>query len=530
MALSPRRISIFKKKTRAVGTKRALVHGLSVLTSLICLVALWQILSYAVGSALILPDIRQVFGAARELLQKSAVKRALIETFLRCIWAFCISFCVGSTVGFLSHSVTFVKYFFALPLWVIKATPVVAIVLLTMFYMPSSHIPVFVASLIAIPLIAGATEKGLAGADVKLQEALQMYGVGQLRRFWYVDVYSLLPFLKQGARSAYGLIWKAVAAGEVLSLPKNALGSLLQRFQVHLETASVFAITAIIVLCGFLSEALFTLFASGISALLKKAPFLHTVQNTRIVPAIHSKECAFEPRPIRAEHLCASYRNIQHGETVILNDFNFFAEASSCTALLAPSGTGKTTLLTALARHIKAHGGSVSYLYQEPRLVPQLTLFENVLLPLKAVFPKKRAQERAVWFLEKSGLLPLAHRLPEQVSGGERQRAALARAFAFPSEVLLMDEAFQAQDVVHEMHLIEEFCAMQEKEARTVVFSSHNVREAVILADSILILGARPLFVKETIRCGTHQSAPLYGSPDEAVLNAEKRVYESLLS
>ena len=111
-----------------------------------------------------------------------------------------------------------------------------------------------------------------------------------------------------------------------------------------------------------------------------------------------------------------------------------------------------------------------SYLFQEPRLLPWYSLEKNVLLPMKKFYSQEEAQNRVAFFLSQVELEHKKGALPLHCSGGERQRCALARAFAFPSEVLLMDEPFQSQDISLKLRLMELTERLLEKERKTVVF------------------------------------------------------------
>ena len=486
--------------------------------SLSMLAALWQFAAERVGSAIILPPPCQVFSALLRCFRSRVFLAALQESFLRCIAAAGISCALGIALGILSSN-NLARSCLSIPLWIIKACPVVALALLALFWLSSAHIPIFVAALIGIPVIAGGTEKGLRAADTHLLEAARMYALSRAQQWRYVRIPALMPFFSQGLSAAYGLIWKAVAAGEVLALPKHGLGTLLNQNQVHLETAAVFAVTLTIIGCGFASERIFSRIARA--ALKRRARHF----------SIADAEAASGPLNMHAQDIAPPPLTARYGASVILSDFRFSAKALSVTALVAPSGTGKTTLLNALAQHLRQKKLGAAYLYQEPRLFPQLSLFENVYVPLLRHMTKEQARARTCKFLRETGLIAIAHRLPRHVSGGERQRAALARAFAYPAGTLLMDEAFQSQDVATEVQLIEHLCSLLRAEPRTLIFATHNIREATALADTILVLKGRPLSVRAAI-AGTADrdcAARAYVSPDAHGVRLEQEIYRLLL-
>jgi len=168
------------------------------------------------------------------------------------------------------------------------------------------------------------------------------------------------------------------------------------------------------------------------------------------------------------------------------------------TAILGPSGCGKTTLLNHIAFHRpETHAG---YIFQEPRLLPWRTLEKNIALCLEGTAHERK--DRARQYLAKVGLEKRASAFPASLSGGERQRVSIARAFSFPAPVLLMDEPFQSQDPALKTQLIAVVKALQEEEKRTVIFVTHDVREATALADRAIVLSGRPVTVALDIQIG----------------------------
>lgn len=175
--------------------------------------------------------------------------------------------------------------------------------------------------------------------------------------------------------------------------------------------------------------------------------------------------------------------------------------------LVGPSGCGKSTLLNLVAGFERPDEGSVTcdgrpadgdtlgrvMIFQEPALFPWLSVRGNVEFGLKmARVPKKRRVERAAAYLKMVHLSRFADAAVHELSGGMRQRAALARALTLSPDVLLMDEPFaaldaQTRDMLHELLL-----EIWAKTGKTILFVTHNVREAVFLADRVVVLGVRP--------------------------------------
>lgn len=178
------------------------------------------------------------------------------------------------------------------------------------------------------------------------------------------------------------------------------------------------------------------------------------------------------------EHVTKRY------EQPVLEDVTLSFADGKITALLGASGRGKTTVLRLLAALEKPNGGRVKangrvgYLFQEPRLLPTLTAFENVRLVAGSDAEAKRAMA-----LCKADAL--ADKLPAEMSGGERQRVALARLVAFGGDIWLLDEPFSALDADTKAQIVENLLPLLR--ARTVILVTHNAEETAI-ADTIVKL------------------------------------------
>ena len=168
--------------------------------------------------------------------------------------------------------------------------------------------------------------------------------------------------------------------------------------------------------------------------------------------------------------------------------------------LVGASGCGKSTLLSIVAGLERATGGHVenaaghtALMFQEPALLPWLTALRNVELPLRlAGVGAAERRERAMSLLETVHLARYAHRRPHELSGGMRQRVALARALAQRADLLLMDEPFAALDAITRDVLHEDIVRLHQATGLTVVFVTHNVREAVRLGDRVVLMSSRP--------------------------------------
>jgi len=197
-----------------------------------------------------------------------------------------------------------------------------------------------------------------------------------------------------------------------------------------------------------------------------------------------------------------------------LRNINFRVREGEFAAVIGRSGCGKSTLLRLMAGLMPATDGQVTIagttvtkplpevgmMFQRPALLPWRTVLDNVLLPVE-LFGWSRAKHRqhAHELLEMVGLLDFTKKLPHELSGGMQQRVALCRALIARPKVLLMDEPFSALDALTRAELAVELQRIHMELSATIVFVTHSVQEAVLLADRVAVLTARPGKIREIV-------------------------------
>lgn len=196
---------------------------------------------------------------------------------------------------------------------------------------------------------------------------------------------------------------------------------------------------------------------------------------------------------------------------VILDDVSLNIEKGEFICLLGPSGCGKSTLLNAMAGFLKPTSGEIkieNQIVQKPSM-KYVTIFQNYgLLPWRTVqknvelgletknYSKEKKANIASHYLKMVGLEHAAKKRPAQLSGGMRQRVAIARALAVEPDILFMDEPFGALDAITRMKLQTDILEIAQDTKKTVVFVTHDIEEAVFLADRIVIMSANPGRIK----------------------------------
>lgn len=216
------------------------------------------------------------------------------------------------------------------------------------------------------------------------------------------------------------------------------------------------------------------------------------------------------------------------GETQVLKDLTLTLPKGEITCILGPSGCGKSTLLNILAGLMAPDQGSVTgspqkmgYVFQEDRLLPWRTVKENIQLV------NSRATEWQVsQLVEAVGLSGFENHYPRQLSGGMRQRCAIARAYLFHPEMLLMDEPFKSLDYDLRLNMVESLVVLWKQWKSTVVFVTHEMDEALLLGNQVIILTPKPCQVAEMIHLRTPQAGRRLDMPE--LVEARRKILNNM--
>ena len=204
------------------------------------------------------------------------------------------------------------------------------------------------------------------------------------------------------------------------------------------------------------------------------------------------------------------------GGSAIYQDLSFEVGAGEFVCLLGPSGCGKSTALRLIGDLMPWHGGDVrvegrspkeswerlAYVFQAPRLLPWKSALDNAAFGIEMRRPNESTaarRERARAELVRVGLGADLHKMPRMMSGGERQRVAIARALALDPDIVLMDEPFSALDHNTRARLRQQIVEIWQERKKTVLFMTHDIDEALYLADRIIVMSKKPAVVREIV-------------------------------
>lgn len=200
----------------------------------------------------------------------------------------------------------------------------------------------------------------------------------------------------------------------------------------------------------------------------------------------------------------------KYGTREVLDGITLHIDEGKITVILGESGCGKSTLLGILSKNISDYSGEVeyereinqgiSYIFQEDTLIPWKTVYQNIEYVLEGKIPKDEMKKYIEKYLKMVNLEEYVEEYPQALSGGMKRRVGIARAFAFPSDYLFMDEPFEFLDIKTKQEIIEYFKVLQEQEKKTVIFITHDIESALELGEKIVVFSQKPTKIKSILK------------------------------
>lgn len=224
---------------------------------------------------------------------------------------------------------------------------------------------------------------------------------------------------------------------------------------------------------------------------------------------------------------------VKYGEKTVFENFNLTLQDDKITCLLGASGVGKSTLLSAISGNVAYTGkitgaNTLSYIFQENRLIENVTVEKNLDLVLRSItkdkFTRKKIIDNVLKLVEMENCKDL---FPRELSGGMASRISMARGFIYPSNTLLMDETFKGLDTALKQRLIKAFLNLYNENKRTIVFVTHSIDEALLLADEVFVLKGSPCEVSFSLTIAKNQQDRKL--TDDELDKARKQLLENLI-
>lgn len=237
---------------------------------------------------------------------------------------------------------------------------------------------------------------------------------------------------------------------------------------------------------------------------------------------------------ININNLSKSYNQLK-----ILNDLSLNIKQGEFVSFIGPSGCGKTTLLRIIGGLLDYENGEVlinddsselalmkrrfGIVFQKPTLLNWRTTYENIILPLQ-IIRNEKIPENIDELIKLVGLEDFKEHYPHELSGGMQQRVAIARALSFDPPILLMDEPFGSLDAITRHNLNLELLSIWEKTKKTIIFITHDIREAIFLSDRIFVLSDRPAEIKDIVDVNIKRPRDIYAADNKKFIELHKKL------
>lgn len=467
--------------------------------------AVWALLALAVDNRILLATPSEAAAELIALLGKSSFYRTAAMSLLRIGAGFLTGFTAAVLLAAGSSRFPLLAEFLSPVMSLLKSIPVASFVVLLLIWWGSSFLAVAICFLVVLPNIYISTLEGLKNVDRELLEMAKVFRLPFRNRFFYIYRPALRPYLYSSMKVALGMSWKSGVAAEVIGTPDYSIGERLYLSKVYLDTAGVFAWTAVVILFSFLFEKL-VLWAAGRffewkpSCRKAAAPQRRKENGSGVISGEEARHCGAGGKRSREKASgetgesgeaalgkkaggdinetendgAIALENVwkSFGEQNVLSGKSAFYERGRIYYLTEPSGSGKTTLLRIIAGLDRPDSGSVrtkaffSMVFQEDRLCREYSAVKNV----EMVTGDGRAAREALEQL----LEPEALDKPcGELSGGMKRRVALVRAMEADSDCVLLDEPFTGLDS-ETLARTEEYIRRKQN-GRTLIIATHTL-------------------------------------------------------
>lgn len=419
--------------------------------------AVWQILCMLVGNKILLVGPYETVIRLFELIPDREFWLSIAGSALRIMGGYMAGFLAGVLLAVLSLKRPFLEELLKPFISFLKSVPVAAFVVLFLIWWRSSVLAVAICICIVLPQIYISMLEGLKATDKRLLEMADVHGISQFNRFMYIYRPAIKPYMVSAVKVSMGMGWKSGVAAEVIGMPDSSIGMELYTSKIMLDTAGVLAWTLTIIAISFATEKL----------ALKVVDALFDL-NT-VIKSGRKDEYPVGSISIKVDGLGKKY-----GDKYVFKDYNATFETGETYVLKEVSGWGKTTLFRLISGLEKCDEGMIttsgagkirlSYVFQEDRLCEEYDAIKNVALVCQ---DEDRSKEVLLRLLDEEDLCKPVREL----SGGQKRRVAIARAFSVPANIMLVDEPFNGLDEASKHRVIS---FMEEgRSGRVTLIASH---------------------------------------------------------
>jgi NitT/TauT family transport system permease protein len=397
-------------------------------------ILIWFLLALAVDNDILLSSPQATAVSLCQMLFQSKFWQAVAGSFVRIALGFLSGFAAGALLAVLGAGFNIIEELLRPVMGLLKAVPVASFAVIFLIWRGSSFLAMAVCFIVVMPNVYVNILEGIKNTDKKLLEMARVYNVPFIKKFMYIYRPALEPFVKSALKVSVGMSWKSGVAAEIIGTPASSIGNSVYMSKIVLDTAGVFAWTAVIIVLSCICEKI----VLKIADIFFDDNFGKNIHFDKKAQPGKNKTDALKLLTVRK--LCKNY-----GSQTVLDNVNAEYKSGEVYYLTSPSGSGKTTFFRLLSGLERADAGSItenirySYMFQEDRLCENYSAVKNVAMVIGS---EKRADDALGKLLSWDCL----DKPVRELSGGMKRRVALVRAMEAESDCVLLDEPFTAMD------------------------------------------------------------------------------------
>ncbi len=402
----------------------------------VLLLILWEAAAVVIHNPFLIAGPVETVYAVFRLINEGVLLPSVFNSTVRILLGFMIGSVIGIAAAAFSDKSEWAYSFIDVIMRILRTIPVAAFIILLLMWYGNSFISTVISALVTAPIVYLNILKGLESRDSKIIEMADIYGIRGIRRFRFITLALIKPYLLSSLEISFGMSFKSGVAAEVIGQPLKTVGNGMYRGKIYLATDEVLAWTLVIILTAFMLE--WIIFRSRLKG----------IYDRMIRPGRMNPSAVCQSMEKTGEHIKVADVDKAFGDHNVFKGVSFEVSAGDIFVILGASGSGKTTLLNMIAGLDKDYTGEIDIpgikgmMFQEDRLLEDMSPAENVMIA-----DPQLTEEEAVNVLRY--LLPedALHKPVKELSGGEKRRVAAVRAMEHKADFYLLDEPFTGLDV-----------------------------------------------------------------------------------